>query len=135
MLSVGGFFFERRQVRIGLFLTRAVAIALIIAPLSEYNATKPLLLFSFFLEIGFELGPPVSIVLSVLSSLFVVGLAQTGARGHPEPLLETPVDLLLQYLLYVYPRCIPARRAEIYLPFGRRLSSSQEAAGEASLVQ
>jgi signal transduction histidine kinase len=100
MLSIGGFFFERRQVRIGLFLTRVVAIALIIAPFSEYNATKPFLLFSFFLEIGFELGPPDSIVLSVLSSLFVIGLAQTGARGHPEPLLKTPVDLLLQYLLY-----------------------------------
>lgn len=39
-------------------------------------------------------------MLSALSSLFLVGLSQSGARGHPAPLVDSPVDLLLQYFLY-----------------------------------
>lgn len=99
LLGVLGFFIERRAVRAALFSIRVFAIALFIAPFSEYNATRLMLLCAFFLETGFELEPRVSIVLSVIASFFMVGLAQSGSRGHPAPLLENPVDFLFQYLL------------------------------------
>ena len=100
-LGVGGFFLRRPAFRIGFFVARLLAIALLIAPYSEYNATKPALLYSFFLEAGFELALPSSLVLSVLASFFMVGFSQTGMRGHPAPLLNSPVDLVFLYLLIV----------------------------------
>jgi signal transduction histidine kinase len=99
LLGLAGFFVDRRAVRIGLFSVRAFAIALFIAPFSEYNATKLALLYAFFLEAGFELDPPASIVLSVLASFFMVGLAQSGLHAHPPALLENPIDFVFQYLL------------------------------------
>jgi signal transduction histidine kinase len=99
LLGMLGFFIERRAFRAALFSIRVFAIALFIAPFSEYNATKLMLLCAFFLETGFQLEPRVSIVLSVVASFFMVGLAQSGLRGHPAPLLENPVELFSQYLL------------------------------------